>query len=71
MNINVTLSREEIEMLQFGLSMRRNFIETGDCNMRAADAERCGQQELIKPLLSDQMRPTIQMEDLANKLRGG
>lgn len=67
MGIKIELTKEEKEMIIVGLNMRRNYIETGNVNCSASNAEVVKGLN-INPLSVDQMRLIIKTEELINKL---
>ena len=66
MNLTISLSKEEKEMVLIGLNMRRNLIETGDPHLSARDAQRIGNK--TKVLSIAQMRLIVATDDLVNRL---
>jgi hypothetical protein len=72
---------EEKELILYGLSMRKNVIETGDHNLSAIDAERIqdshrreGLHALntthakVRALTVEQMKIVIAIDELMNKI---
>jgi hypothetical protein len=55
------------QLLFYSLNMWANHIETGDVNMGAQDAVRCGKKGLVRALSTDQMRLIVRLRDLGNK----
>lgn len=63
----MNLTDEEYGLLVDGLNMRRNFIETGNPILSAADLER--RSRINNKILSiDQMRLVVTISDLADKI---
>ena len=56
------------QLIICGLSMRKNFIQTGDCLMTPIDAKNCGESDKIVALTPDQMRLIIKIDDLIDKI---
>jgi len=65
----ITLSSEEKEMIVLGLTMRKNFIETGDPLISAQDVEKLKRTDIpIKALSTSQMQLIINTERLISKI---
>jgi len=65
----IDLTQKEKEMIIIGLTMRRNYIETGDTFTSAADVEKFGgKDKKIKALSTEQMQLIIDTETLIKKL---
>jgi len=65
----VEISNKEKEMIIIGLNMRRNYIETGNISVSAADVEKMRDTEnKINALSTDQMQLIIDTETLKRKL---
>jgi len=73
------LTREERNLIIYGLQMRSNIIQTGDPNVSAQDVKRMGSQKNllgrpklggpeIKALDTDQMKLCIQIDELIKKI---
>lgn len=68
---SVILTRAEIDLVVGGLNLRRNFIETGNPCLGAADlGARCEPSDgaSLRSLSTDQMRLIVKQEDLAKRL---
>ena len=66
----IELTSKEKEMIIIGLGMRRNYIETGNIAVSAADVEKMGDStnNKINALSTDQMQLIIDTEALIIKL---
>ena len=64
----IVLTAEERDMIVTGLNMRRNYIETSDPCICAADAKRMGRNKEINVLSTNQMEIIIKTEKLINRL---
>jgi hypothetical protein len=69
------LTSQEKKMIAIGLSMRRNYIETGSTTLGAADIAKMDPKEAkraygaeIKALSEDQMRLIIASRELESKI---
>lgn len=65
---NIFLTADEKEMIYTGLCLRKNFVETGDAMISAADAKNMGKENCIKVLVADQMKLIIKTEELIKKI---
>jgi len=66
----IDITSKEKEMIIIGLGMRRNYIETGNIAVSAADVEKMGDStnNKINALSTDQMQLIIDTEALITKL---
>jgi hypothetical protein len=55
------------EIIRHAVLMWRNYIQTGDVVLSAADAVNSGQQDKCRQLSSDQIQFVIRLEQLAEK----
>jgi hypothetical protein len=73
------LTAEEKDLIVFGLTMRKNMIETGDPLHSAIDAERIQKANVrfpslassrpkVRALTTDQMKLLIKIDALADKI---
>jgi len=64
------MHRNEIEtdkeIIYYSLTMRKNYIQTGDPFKSPEDVENCGEGK-IKPLSTDQMKLVIRIQELMNR----
>ena len=74
MSVRYFTSKEK-EMIAIGLSMRRNYIETGSITLGAADVAKMDPKEAkraygaeIKALSEDQMRLILASRELESKI---
>lgn len=63
------LTDEEKELIDLSLSLRRNYIETGDILCGAVDLVRQGKQSKLRVLSLDQMQLILDIEALRKKIR--
>jgi len=65
----IDITPKEKEMIIIGLSMRRNYIETGNILVSAAQVKKLGKTDnKINALSIDQMQLIIDTENLISKL---
>ena len=69
------LTKQEKEMIAVGLSMRKNYIETGSITLGASDVARMDPKEAkraygaeVKALSEDQMRLILATNELERKI---
>jgi len=66
--MDTTLTQDQIKDMILALTMRVNFIQTGDASMSADSAIKTNQPLLIKALSDDQMRAILRMKDTVSDL---
>jgi len=65
----IDITPKEKEMIIIGLNMRRNYIETGNVLVSAAQVEKLGRTDNeINALSTEQMQLIINTENLIKKL---
>jgi hypothetical protein len=67
-DMHVVLSNEQADLIIYALSLRRNYIETGDCILSASDVQTHG-GGAVKALHTDQMRLILKQEQIITYLQ--
>jgi len=74
MTKTITLNDEGVGIIIESLSMRRNFIETGNATLSAKDVQKLDDDDArrlrvgVRALDTDQMRLIIKIDDLCTEL---
>ena len=67
--MDITLTQDQIKDMILALTMRVNYIQTGDASVSSDTATKTNQPLMVKPLSDDQMRAILRMKDTISDLR--